>query len=263
MQSPDEVDTRQAAALAYENAGREISQAFGVLNSNLTLAAGTLGALLAVLGAGELFGSEEIRIFVEGASVKSLSAPVRELHGVPKFSNVALLLLAAAFPLVVRFFIRATTGYQQLERFNLVQRKTWGFLAGMISWHEALGTVDLYVQQWKSPKPLKKLLAGSFKYGFAWVFALALIALGWAFYSAPDDLPRVVAAAFLVLGVGWEALTLRRSPYFAVPTDAESERLRTAPPHPSTRSPDESSSALVEEQRGLFLGRRRLFHRGT
>jgi hypothetical protein len=54
------VEQRQTATIAYENAGREITQAFETRNANLTLAAGALGVLLTVLGAGQLFGNDII-----------------------------------------------------------------------------------------------------------------------------------------------------------------------------------------------------------
>jgi hypothetical protein len=48
------------------DAGREITQAFDTLTNNLTLAGGTLAALLAVIGAGELFGDQPVVVSVNG-----------------------------------------------------------------------------------------------------------------------------------------------------------------------------------------------------
>lgn len=221
---------RAAATLAYENAGREITQAFSVLNANLTLAAGTLGVLLTVLGAGELFG-HDIVVQVAGHTVDQ--AGVLETHtlaGVPRLSDVSVLLLAAAIPLLCRFFIRATIGYQQLIRFNLIQRNAWHYLSGDADWALPHMTMSIYVQKWRSPASTGSLFKGSFKYGFAWVFALATAALTWGLVTAPGVVPRAVGLAFVVVGIGSEWLTLRNAKHFELPSEKERYELRRLEP---------------------------------
>ncbi len=209
--------SRALASLAYENAGREITQAFETLNSNLTLAAGALGALLAVLGAGELFGRDTQAQPLAGAP----SPGATTLLGIPRLSDVSVLLLAAAFPLLGRFFIRATFGYQQLLRFNLVQRTMWEYLGADIGWEIPGRAMELYIQRWKSPQSAHSLLWGSFKYGFVWVFVLAAIALGWGLASAPGVAPRLVAAVFALGSVAIEGAGFFGSKYVRRPTEAE------------------------------------------
>jgi hypothetical protein len=224
--SKDLAANRAAATLAYENAGREITQAFSILNANLTLAAGTLGVLLTVLGAGELFG-HDIVIKIAGHTVDR--AGVREtptLAGVPRLSDVSVLLLAAAIPLLGRFFIRATIGYQQLIRFNLIQRNAWHYLSGDADWVLPHMTMSIYVQRWRSPASACSLFKGSFKYGFAWVFALATAALTWGLVTAPGVVPRALGLAFVVVGVGAEWLTLRNAKHFELPSKKERCDLR-------------------------------------
>lgn len=228
---------RTAATLAYENAGREITQAFSILNANLTLAAGTLGVLLTVLGAGELFG-HDIVVQVAGHAVDRAGvSETRTLAGVPRLSDVSVLLLAAAIPLLGRFFIRATIGYQQLIRFNLVQRNAWRYLAGDADWELPRMTMNIYVQQWKSPASRGSLFKGSFKYGFAWVFALAIVAFGWGVVTAPGVVPRAVGLAFVVVGVGSEWLTLRRAKFFELPSEEERCELRRLEARDSRKQP--------------------------
>ena len=254
----DVAERRAAATLAYENAGREITQAFGTLSSNLTLAAGTLGALLTVLGAGELFG-HDIVVQVIGHAVKPASVPdTRTLAGIPRLSNVSVLLLGAAFPLLIRFFVRATFGYQQLLRFNLIQRSTWDYISGQARWELPRAATNVYVQEWKSPTPARSLLWGSFKYGFAWVFALATVAFAWGAVTAPGVLPRIVAGVFVIVGVGWELVTLVTSPYLKCPTNAELQSLKRLQPGRRTQHGlhDAAGLALV-----LLLGRRKILRR--
>jgi hypothetical protein len=219
---PENVAKKRAiATLAYENAGREITQAFGTLNSNLTLAAGALGALLTVLGAGELFGHDIIVQIASRAVKNAGSARASTLAGVPRLSNVSVLLLAAAFPLLGRFFIRATFGYQQLLRFNKVQRCMWDYLNDKVEWTLPSQVMELYVQKWKSPASAGSLFWGSFKYGFVWVFVLALIALMWGLATAPGIVPRVIAGIFAVVSVGGESLGFRNSKYLQRPAAVE------------------------------------------
>lgn len=228
--SPEELRRREAAQLAFENAGREISQAFGTLNANLTLAAGTLGVLITVLGAGELFGQDVI-VEIDGTVSDVGTSNPATLWGLPRFSDVSVLLLGAAFPLILRFFIRATIGYQQLLRFNLVQRDVWRYLADDTGWDHARLTIELYIQQWLSPKPVWDILWGSFKYGFAWVFAVSTIVLGWGFISAPGVVPRIVAGVFVIAGLAWDVITLARYQPLRTPTANQLAELEKATPH--------------------------------
>ena len=73
------------------------------MNSNVALAAGTLAAILTVLGAGELFASP---------------APPPKPSAFPDLSPISLLSFARSFPLVYRFFFRAVIAYQNLLRFE-------------------------------------------------------------------------------------------------------------------------------------------------
>jgi hypothetical protein len=239
---PSEELRREAAGLAFENAGREISQAFGILNANLTLAAGTLGVLITVLGAGELFGQDVI-VEIDGLVSYASTSDAPTLWGLPRFSDVSVLLLGAAFPLILRFFIRATIGYQQLLRFNLVQRDVWRYLADGTGWDHARLTMELYVQQWLSPKPVWDLLWGSFKYGFAWVFAVSTIVLGWGFISAPGLVPRIVAGVFVIAGLAWDVITLARYKPLRTPTPDQLAELEKARP----QAPSTEQRPLVSE----------------
>ena len=251
-------EQRHTATVAFEDAGREITQAFDVMGVNLTLAAGTLAALLAVIGAGELFGKQAIVVYVSGgaANVRAIGPPT--VHGLPKFTSTSVLLLAVALPLVVRFFIRATLGYQQLLRYNRVRDAQWRFLSGQHTWEHARGHYDLYVVMWRSPAALSKLAAGSAKYGFVWVFVLYAVVLGWAFHTADGALPRVVAGAVIGLGLLYDIVTLKRASYFTLPT--ASELALTVPDVPKDFRPDDEPTAAkpaTPEQTVFFFGRRR------
>jgi hypothetical protein len=217
---PSKVNRREAAGLAYQNAGREISQAFDVLNSNLTLAAGTLGVLITVLGAGELFG-------VNGAGA---SETVQTQAGIPEFSNTSLLLVAAAIPLLLRFYVRATLGYQNLIRFNKIQSAAWDYLSGAGAWDVFIAHMTVYIKHWRSPQDASKIWFGSFKYGFAWVLAVATLAFAWGMWTADACGPRYIAGAFFFAGIAWDVLTLQGSPYFARPTKTELESLTARNP---------------------------------
>jgi hypothetical protein len=221
---PSPRDNRQAAVAAFEDAGREITQAFGVLSSNVTLAAGTLAALLAVVGAGELFNRQTVQITTHTNEV--LSVQGQSTAGIPELSNVSLILFAAALPLLVRFFLRATLGYQQLLRFNRVRDACWRYLAGEGTWESARAYVRIYVTSWRSPETLPKLAWGSAKYGFVWLFVVYLLVLLWGFLTADNLGPRLVAAGFIVIGVGFEAATLTRHYAFDMPSKKEQAELK-------------------------------------
>lgn len=261
-----ESEQREAARAAFDDAGREITQAFDTLSGNLTLAGGTLAALLAVIGAGELFSRPTVDVSVNGgaAHVQVPAAPM--VHGLPKFSNASLLLLAVAIPLVVRFFVRATFGYQQLLRYNEVRDAEWRFLSGQQPWAHARSNYDVYVVKWRSPASRGKLFWGSAKYGFVWVFALYAIVLGWAFYTASGSTASIVAAGVILVGIGFELVTLRRSKLFDLPTDqqvaetapAASPMLEAGPTPPIS---DEATTPGPSYETELFVGLRRLGRR--
>ena len=155
----------ERARLLYENAGREITQQFDTMASCLTLASGTVAALLALLGGSEIFAA---RI---GPSGKVLPP---DLGHIPKLSSVALVVLSLAFPFLVRFFIRSTIAYQNLLRFQKIQRTAWQFLDGMASFSALSARVQVYSTAWRSPEPLRSLMWQNLKYSnFFWVFLVA------------------------------------------------------------------------------------------
>jgi hypothetical protein len=252
---PSPLEQREAATLAFDNAGREITQAFDTMNANLTLAAGTLGVLLTVLGAGQLFGNDVV-VQVGNRVSKLPARTVETVGGIPKLSDVSLLLLAAAFPLIVRFFVRATLGYQQLLRYINVQKSCWRFLSGAASWTHAQSSVDLYVTQWKTPHRLRHLLVGSLTYGFAWVFALSACVVTWGFITAPHLAPKLVAAGFLVLALAWEIVTLSRHAAFELPTAEELTKIDAEVGPQSGGAP--ASASVVEWENGIIISRRRI-----
>ncbi len=212
---PETLSRHDLAQLMYEDSGREITQAFEVLNSNMSLAAGTLAALIAVLGAGELFGSKS-----NGASTV--------LHGVPRLSSVSLIVLSSAFPFLIRFFIRSVTAYQNLIRANSVQRESWRFMMGTRTWTAYRLFIKLYWEDWATPEPLSKLMWANLKYGFFWIFAIAISAIAWAFVTSAGLSARLAAVGILLVGVGWESGTMYnfRRQYYNVPSQKDLARLQ-------------------------------------
>jgi hypothetical protein len=251
--SAEVIDRRALAKTAFENAGREISQAFEVMNANTSLAAGALAAILAVLGAGELFG--------RGASKAGQDGTF------PRLSAVSLVVLAATAPLIVRFFVRSMTSYQSLLRFNAIQRAAWSYLTNRVSWQAFDFHVDLYWNQWKSPKPMRTLVLHNLKYGFMWISAVTGLALAWAFWSVDEAGARLFAGGLLLLGLGWEGITLLdyRKRYFQTPDCVERKRLQelmASPPlGPRERVERLDDWDLLEQSSGMFIGRRRLFRK--
>lgn len=245
---------RELAKLAFENAGREITQVFEVMNSNLALAAGALAALLAVLGAGELFAQSR-----EGTELR---------ESLPSLSAVSLIVLAAAAPLVARFFVRSMTAYQNLLRFLDVQRASWAYLSEQRAWAYFEHHYNVYWVKWRTPKSMAGIAWENLKYGFMWIGVVMLGAIGYAFWSVSGLSARLVAAAILLVGIGWEWITLvgYRRRYYQLPTDDEQERLVVLKrePHGGSETPDSVSPMeddLVEDATGMFLGTRRLFRR--
>jgi hypothetical protein len=207
---------RELAQLMHQDAGREITQAFEVMNSNMSLAAGTLAALIAVLGAGELFRGKS-------------SGVTAVLHGVPRLSSVSLIVLSISLPFLIRFFIRSVTAYQNLDRANGLQREAWRFLTGTRTWAAYQLYVKIYWEGWASSHKLSSLLWRNLKYGFFWIFAVAVAAISWAFVTSTGVSGRIAAAGILVVGIGWEAGTLinYRRHYFRMPSHEELARLKT------------------------------------
>jgi hypothetical protein len=209
---PETLSHQDLAQLMHQDAGREISQAFEVLNSNMSLAAGALAALIAVLGAGELFGG------------KGAATPVR---GVPHLSSVSLIVLSSAFPFLVRFFIRSVIAYQNLIRANSLQKQAWRFLTGAQTWAAYRFFVKLYWENWRSPDTLPRLIWANLKYGFLWIFAIAAAAIAWAFVTSAGVSGRLAATGILLAGIGWEAGTMfnLRRQYFTMPSREDLDRL--------------------------------------
>jgi len=206
-----EEEKRSFAERLFDDAGREMSQNFDTMNSNMSLAAGTLAAVLTVIGAGELFASGTMR-------------PTKE---VPSLSPVSLLILVVAAPLVYRFFFRALIAYQNFLRFREVQAEAGRFLLNRRSWEALVLHWDFHVDQWRSPKTFSALLSDNLKYGFMWIFAVLIIGLAWAFYSTSGIAPRIIAGALLLLGVAWEGWTtkMNHSKYFRTVSEAERAQL--------------------------------------
>jgi hypothetical protein len=103
--------------------------------------------------------------------------------------------------------MRSLIAYQQLLRFNDVQRSAWSFLAGDESADSFLKHYNVYVEEWKSPSTFSDLVRDNLRYGYFWVFAIACIVFGWAFYSA-HWWGRSASITLLGIALAWEALTL-------------------------------------------------------
>ncbi len=239
------IERSETARLAYENAGREISQSFDIQNSNMALVAGTLAAVLTVLGTGEIFRAKT------------------RLGGVPVLSVTSLMVLTIALPLVVRFFIRSMIAYQNLLRFNALQIAAWRFLTGKSVWEAFALHHEIYIEKWRSPRTLRHLMLENLKYGYFWIFAAAVVPLGWGFYLASWHWGRTVSLLLLGGALAWETKTLgaTRTRYFTVPTREECERLDALASTPVGGADDErlrEAKRWVIEERGLFVGRRRV-----
>lgn len=240
--------SREVAQLVYEDAGREVTQNFTTMYSNISLASGLLAALLAALGAGELF-----------------SNTATKTAGLPDMSPISLVILCLAFPLLLRALVRSMLGYNNLLRYNTIRGAAWKYLTRADSWANFYATYEVYQTKWRAPEAIGKSIRSNMKYGFAWLFVVFTIATGWAFYTSTGGIkPRIAGAAILILGFAWESINLARSAkgYFTVPTDADWTAARTDAPAEDTLSNAASvqpsvfgppSSNLLA--RGLFLGR--------
>lgn len=245
---------QELAKITYQDAGREVTQQFSTLYSNLTLASGLLTALLAVLGAGELF---------KGSSAPTQLAP-RTIAGIPALSPVSLIVLVLVFPLLVRFLVRSMIAYNNLLRFNKIRDASWKFLQGQSQWRDFSSTYCLYQLKWKSPETVLKSIWSNMKYGYMWLFAVFVAAIVWGFVTTTGGWRfRLIAGVALILGLGWEAWSLNnsRKRYFTLPTcedcrecesicESETEAVAI------DTGPDESKKAgLLERSSGIFVGR--------
>lgn len=225
------------------------------MNFNTSLAAGVLAAVLGAIAAGELFAAGSQSILSTG------------------LSSVSLLLLAVSFPFLFRFFVRTMLGYQNLLRFNRIQRYAWHYLTGERSWEafvfleRKFGSVE--PGNWRSPASLRRLEFSNLEYGYFWIVSALLIPLVWALTTHWDD-ERVRNASLAIIGGAllWELTVffLHRRHFFQTLTSEEEEMLQELERLPGdVRSGDVCptliESSLVEEARGLFVGRRILRRR--
>lgn len=249
----------QLAHAAYQNAGREITQAFSTLNFNTALAAGVLATVLGTLGAGELFAPAP-----EGGPASN--------DAVPTLSVVSNFVLALSAPLLIRFFIRTMLGYQNLIRFNRIQRAAWDYMAGNLGWAAFSYVERMYgsVDEWRSPMSLRRLIKSNLEYGFFWVFMALLIPLVWSYISIWElATVRWVSLGIVSVAFIWELILFltHRLPFFNTLSAKEKAHLAVLESCKTDRISGELlpgipvSSPVVEEVRGLFLGRRRLFDR--
>jgi hypothetical protein len=184
---------RVAAELLYESAGREISLNFDTMNANLSLAAGALAAVLSVLGAGELFRAKP-----KGVTTS----------GLPHLSSVSLLVLALVIPLLLRFFVRTMLAYNNLLRYNRLQKAALAFVDGRgePEW------IDLerasYLDDWKSPRSLGALVWHNLEYGYLWIFVVAAGTYAWAMHTANNRSAQAAAAVIVAAGAAWEIFNL-------------------------------------------------------
>ena len=190
----------ELARIAHDDAGRGITQNFDTLHSTLALSGGALAALLALLGAGQLFAN---RITPTGTVLSP------DLAHMPKLSSVSLLVLALAFPLFLRLFMRALLAMVALYRFVRVQAVSWAFLCGAEK-DEAkfLHVYDELVTKWHSTMRFPEVVRKTLTYNFFWIFLVSIGSLVWAFITASGLPARVVAMTVIVIGIGWELYQL-------------------------------------------------------
>lgn len=179
------------------------------MNYNTTLAAGVLAAVLGALGAGELFSSTDGR-------------------SLPQLSPVSNLVLALSAPLLWRFFFRTLLAYQNLVRFNRIQREAWDFLSGDTTWRAFSFLERKYgsVHEWRSPLSFGALVIKNLEYGYWWIFIALIVPLAWSFASIWDmSAPRNVSLGLLVTAIAIETFSYasRRHGFFRVWTREEHE----------------------------------------
>jgi hypothetical protein len=209
-------DQRELAKVTYQDAGREVTQNFSTMYSNLTLASGLLTALLAVLGAGELFKGA-------GGTTGTLPPPPppHMVEGIPALSPISVMVLVLVFPLLSRLLVRSMLAYNNLLRYNKIRAAAWTFLQGQSQWNEFCSTYCLYELKWKSPQTILQSMWSNLKYGYMWLFAVFVVAIGWGFATTTGGWKfRLIAGIVLILGVGWEigSLINARRYYFSLPT---------------------------------------------
>lgn len=248
----------ELAKATYQDAGREVTQNFSTMYSNITLASGLLTALLAVLGAGELF---------KGASATTGTQPPpgpKLIAGIPALSPVSVMVLVLVLPLLFRFMVRSMLAYNNLLRYNKIRAASWKFLKDQAQWQEFCSTCCLYEQKWKSPQTITESIWSNLKYGYMWLFSVFIVAIGWGFATTTGGWKfRLVAGITLGLGTGWEIWALRaaRQKYFTLPTCADCKECESsgasstqetdtgAAPNPANRA------GLLERSSGIFVGR--------
>jgi hypothetical protein len=241
---------REAAALLYESAGREITLNFDNMNANLSLAAGALAAVLSVLGAGELFRHH---------------AASETVAGIPRLSPVSLLVLALLLPLLMRFFVRTMLAYTNLLRFNRLQKVCLAYVDGRGSWEWLELERTTYLDHWKSPLTLGKAVLHNLEYGYFWILVVALTAFIWADATCSASVPRVIGAGIFAVGFLWEVVimtTLRRW-FFTLPGEEVRCKLRELEERAHAEGgaepiPDAEDAIPIEVTSGIFVGRRRL-----
>jgi hypothetical protein len=191
-------ERREVVHLLYEDSGREVTQNFATMASSMSLASGIFAALLTAIGVGELFAKSNVN---KSTAWGGLGSP----------SSVSLVILALAFPLLVRFFIRGLFAYQNLLRFNAVRNTIWDYLAGRVKWYLVAETYDAYVRNWRSTHTFGSLVWQYLKYGFLWLFIVLASALVWGFVLTAGWPGRVAATFILLVGVGTELVLLFRA----------------------------------------------------
>ena len=184
----------QSAELLYTSCTSEIAHNFASHDTNLSFAAGTLTAILGLLGAGEVIGAHSIG---------------RHSHLFPSTSSITLFVLCASFPLLFRFFMRAMIAYHNIKRFNRLQRTAWDRLTGITSERAFLAVVRQDWASWSGMESFRYLAWRNLKFGFMWVLCLDAAAIDFGFWTCPYAEARLWGLGILGTGVLWEALILR------------------------------------------------------
>jgi hypothetical protein len=227
----------ELARIAHEDAGRGISQNFDTLHSTLALSGGALAALLALLGAGQLFAN---RITQTGTVLSP------DLAHLPKLSSVSLLVLALAFPLFLRLFMRALLAMVALYRFVRVQAASWAFLSGADTDEKRfLHVYDELVTKWHSTMRFSAVLKRTLTYIFFWIFFVSIGSLIWAFITATGATARIVAVLVILIGICWEIYQLVDSwdGYFTL-----ADKVARGPDHPKKRWSTKARSVMEQLQ---------------
>jgi len=185
--------SNSSAQLLYTSCTTEIAQNFASHDTNLSFAAGTLTAILGLLGAGEVIGAHGI---------------ARHRQLVPSTSSITLFVLCASFPLLFRCFMRASIAYHNIKRFNHLQRTAWDHLTGKKTDKEFLDEVNTSWVSWSGVETFRDLAWRNLKFGFMWVLCLDAAAIAFGFWTCPYVGAKLWGLAILVTGVLWEAFIL-------------------------------------------------------